>query len=260
MNNAKDRQSKPANKSYQEKKQFFDSLLTLYGRNVVYEILQDDSLNIYKLHLSSSNREEGIVRQIIATAKQRQIEIAWHDKKSLSRISKNGRQDQGVAIDIVTPNLVNEADFIDSLGEQYRILALDGVQNPQNLGMIIRSAAAGFFDAIVLPRHNSAKLSPLVMKASAGTMFKLPIVYCRHLNNLLSLLKGARIYALSSHASESIYDIKHFDKSVYVLGNENTGVSAEVSDCCTHSLKIPMHRGVESLNVSMTAAILSFLK
>jgi len=247
-------------KSYQEKKGFFDTLLTLYGRNVVDEVLADESLQIYKLHLAKSNKQDGIVKQIVSKAKQRNIEIVYHDKKALSRISKNARQDQGVAIDIIAPLHMEATKLKSHLGESYRVLALDGVQNPQNLGMIIRSAVAGHIDAIILPRHNSAKLSPLVMKASAGTLFKIPIVYCKTLEDVLDTFDGADIYALSSHAKENIYAANLKAKTVFVLGNESEGVSKTVMKYCNNAVSIPMQRGVESLNVAVTASLLAFMK
>jgi len=242
---------------YKEKKSFFDSVITLYGRNVVIEILQDESIEVHKLHLADSNKVDGAIKTITDLAQKRDIEISHHDKKALSRISKNAKQDQGVAIDIIAKSYkkVSEIKNLD----KFKLIALDGIQNPQNLGMIIRSCAAGNVDGIILPKKSSAKISPLVIKASAGTLFKLPIYYCNDLNEILGNLKDTKIYALDSHAKSSIYDIKKVDKSIYVLGNESDGVSSEVEKLCNDSLSIPMNRGVESLNVAVTASLLAFI-
>lgn len=249
---------KKDSKEYINKKKFFDSIVTLYGRNVVEEVLQDETLQIHKLHIASSNKIEGTMKNIISLAKKKGIEIVEHDKASLSRISKNAKQDQGVAVDIISPNY-KSAEELNSLPSSYRLLALDGVQNPQNLGMIIRSAAAGKIDGIILPKKNSAKISPLVMKASAGTMFKIDLYYCSSLEDVLkSLSKEATIYSLSSYAEESLLDLKVDEKSIFVLGNESEGVSSEISSLATKSVKIPMNRGVESLNVATTATLIAF--
>lgn len=242
---------------YKNKKKFFDSVITLYGRNVVVEVLKDMNVEIHKLHMSESNQIDGAIKKINALAKTRGIEILMHDKKSLSRISKNSKQDQGVAIDIVTKTYKSADDIKDM--NNYKLIALDGIQNPQNLGMIIRSCAAGFIDGIILPKKSSAKISPLVMKASAGTLFKLPIYYCNSLEDVFDGL-DADIYTLSSHAKNSIYNIKLGQKSVFVLGNESDGVSKEVNELCTKSISIPMQRGVESLNVAVTASLIAFIK
>jgi 23S rRNA (guanosine2251-2'-O)-methyltransferase len=245
-------------KEYKDKKAFFEKIITLYGRNVVIEILQDKTIDIHKLHMASSNKNDGPIKTILSLAKKRDIEITYHDKNALSRISKNAKQDQGVAIDIVADTYKNASE-IKSM-DSYRLIALDGIQNPQNLGMIVRSCAAGNIDGIILPKKNSAKISPLVIKASAGTLFKIPIFYCNALADILSDISDADIYTLSSHAKNSIYDVTPSKKSIFVLGNESEGVSKEVNSLCSDSIKIPMNRGVESLNVAVTASLLAFIK
>jgi len=126
--------------------------------------------------------------------------------------------------------------------------------------MIIRSCAAGNVDGIILPKKNSAKISPLVVKASAGTLFKLPIYFCDTLQEALKQYNEANIYALSSHADTTIFDIQESQKSIFVLGNESEGVTPEVAKLCNDSLAIPMNRGVESLNVAVTASLIAFMR
>lgn len=252
-------------KAYRDRKALYEQMITLYGRNVVDEVLDDLSVEVHALHLADSNRREGAVERMIAKADARGITIKYHTKAALSRISKNARQDQGVAIDIVTPTYrsaeVLLAGSRTQEAENGRLLALDGIHNPQNLGMIIRSSAAGNIDGILLPKQGSAKLSPLVMKASAGTLFKIPIYFCETLDAVLPDLKqrGWRLYGLSSHASETIRTLKTRDKTIFILGNESEGVSEAVAALCDQSIAIPMNRGVESLNVAVTAALLAFL-
>lgn len=246
-------------KEYLEKKAKFASMLTFYGRNVVIEILQDSTVDIYKVHLSSSNKEESQILKIRELAKKRNIEIKTHSKEALSRVSKNSKQDQGVAIDVYASNYKNSSQIFDDLGDNFRLLALDGINNPQNLGMIIRSAAAGNIDAIILSESKSAKLSPLVMKSSAGTVFKIPIYHTKNLAATLREFKNSEIYVLSSHANSSLKDLHVKSRSIFVLGNESDGVSKDVFNCSTSPIKIDMNRGVESLNVAITSAIISFL-
>ena len=243
---------------YKDKKAFFEKIITLYGRNVVIEVLQDSSIEVHKLHMASSNKPDGAIKTIISLAKTRQIEITYHEKNSLSRISKNAKQDQGVAIDIIAQTYLNANEL--KTKDTFRLIALDGIQNPQNLGMIIRSCAAGNVDGIILPKKSSAKISPLVIKASAGTLFKLPIYFCNALEDILPDLNNTNIYALSSHAKSSIYDLEVSKKSIFVLGNESDGVSQEVTNVCNNSISIPMKRGVESLNVAVTASLIAFMK
>ena len=242
---------------YLDKKAYFEKVITLYGRKVVVEVLQDENIKVHKLHMADSNKTDGAVKTILALAKTRNIEVTYHAKNSLSRISKNAKQDQGVAIDIIA-NTYKSANEIKNM-KSFKLIALDGVQNPQNLGMIIRSCAASEIDGIILPKKSSAKISPLVVKASAGTLFKLPIYYCNTLEDILPKLNDTKIYSLSSHAKKSIYEIEKSDKSIYVLGNESDGISAEIESICNDSLSIPMQREVESLNVAVTASLNAFM-
>jgi len=245
---------------YLAKKAFFDKVLTIYGRNAVMEALEDNSTTIHKLHLSKSNKDASVLEQMKSIAQKRGIEVAYHDKQSLSRISKNAKQDQGVALDIVLEHFGDEESFINA-HKAYRIIALDGVTNPQNLGMIIRSCAAGNIDAILLPTKGAAQISPLVIKASVGTLFKMPIIKTSNLANTLKSFQheGAKLYTLSSHAKNSYKDETYTDKTIFVLGNESEGVSKSVEALCDKSIAIPMQRGVESLNVAVTASLLAFL-
>jgi len=244
--------------TYKDKKAFFDKVITLYGRNVLVEILQDETIAIHKIHMADSNKEDGAIKTILSLAKQRNIEVFYHKKAALARISKNAKQDQGVAIDIIAQSYQNATVLFTQ--KKYKLIALDGIQNPQNLGMIIRSCAAGNVDGIILPKKNSAKISPLVVKASAGTLFKIPLYFCDTLEETLANLKDANIYKLSSHAKNDIYNLEQSSKSIFVLGNESEGVSEAVANCCNTSLAIPMQRGVESLNVAVTASLIAFMQ
>lgn len=245
---------------YLAKKAFFDKVLTIYGRNAVMEALVDEGVTIHKLHLSKSNKDAVVLEEMKRIAQKRDIEVKYHDKQSLSRISKNAKQDQGVALDIVLEHFGDEESF-KSIHKSYRIIALDGITNPQNLGMIIRSCAAGNVDAILLPTKGAAQISPLVIKASVGTLFKMPIIKTTNLKETLKSFKhdGADIYTLSSHANSSYKEQNYSDKIIFVLGNESEGVSKAVESICGESIAIPMQRGVESLNVAVTASLLAFL-
>lgn len=247
--------------TYLKKKRFFNSILTIYGRKPVLEALQDPSANIYRLHLASSNKSVGILDEIIDLATQKGAEIIYHERLALSRISKNAKQDQGVAADLVCKGYQSCEQFLATRPKhRYTLLALDGIKNPQNLGMIIRSACAGSIDAIILPQQGNAQIDPLVIKASAGTVFRAPILRCEKLTDALTAFKkqDATICSLSSYASETLKTFQPNAACIYVLGNETDGVSREVSELCNASVRIPMNNGVESLNVAVTAALIAF--
>lgn len=247
--------------AYRQKKQFFNKMLTIYGRNATMEALLDDKIVPYKLHLSSSNKPSKEISRLIELAQNKKIEISSHSKQELSRISKNSKQDQGVALDIKAPNFMTLDEFI-SLNSRYRIIAIDGVTNPQNLGMIIRSAAAGNIDAILLSTNSTATISSLVIKASAGTLFKIPIIKSKNLASDINSLQDSHdavSYLLDSHATESYKEVDYAPKSIFILGSESAGVSDAVREVGMHTITIPMNNNVESLNVAVTGALLSFI-
>ena len=248
--------------SYLKKKAFFDSMLTIYGRKPVLEALADAAIPVHCLHLADSNKPGGIIRELEELAAQRNIPIRHHSKLALSRISKNSREDQGVAADLRLPHYQRFDDFVAALTAHAatKIIALDRITNPQNMGMLIRSACAGGIDAILIPETGCAPLSPLVIKASAGTLFKCPIVRCADLRQALLHLRERQfeIGALSSHATDDLFALKKNVSRAYVLGNESDGVSPEIMALADLKIRIPMANGVESLNVAVTAALLAY--
>ena len=125
--------NRPDSPDYRRKKAFYDSLITIYGRKPVLEALNDKSLPVHKLHLADSNKRDGLVNEMIGLAERRGIDIAWHDRKALSRISKNGKQDQGVAADLQPQGYRPLEELLES-GNNFQLLALDGVLNPQKQG------------------------------------------------------------------------------------------------------------------------------
>ena len=250
----------PDSQEYLAKKAQFDQLLTVYGRKPVLEAISDSGLQPERLHLSNNNKSADIIKDILHWADKRNVEIRQHQPAALARISKNAKQDQGVALDVRCPDHQQLEDFLTSPPDKFRLIALDGITNPQNLGMIIRSVAASPCDGLLVSRRDTPKLSPLVIKASAGTLFKAPLIRLDKLGVGLKQLQelGTEICVLDSNASTDFAALASADKVVYVLGNETEGVSREIIGMATQRVAIPMCRGVESLNVAVTAALVAF--
>ncbi len=247
--------------AYTAKKSFYNKILTVYGRKPVLEALQDAQVVVHRLHLADSNKSAGIINEITELARAKGAEVLYHDRKALSRISKNSKQDQGVAVDLVCQGYVDYKDFINNKPrEHFELLALDGITNPQNLGMIIRSACAGAVDGILLPAKGSAKIDPLVIKASAGTVFKASILRCDNLPEALKTFQqlGTKVCGLSSHAKTGLAELPGNTARIFVLGNESEGVSKAVGTLSDELVSIPMRNGVESLNVAVTASLIAF--
>lgn len=236
-------------------------MLTVYGRKPVLETLQNAALKCHAVHLSSSNREAQIIEEIRQLAGTRGVPIKLHTREALARISKNGKQDQGVAVDIECPAFRQIDDCLGKFeSEHLKILALDGISNPQNLGMIIRSATAGNIDGIIVPRKGTAALGPLVIKSSAGTLYRAPLWLCNSLPDALRSCQqaGAQICTLEADSPVSLFEYGDRRPTVYVLGNETEGISSESRALADQRLSIPMRNGVESLNVAVTASLIAF--
>jgi len=234
--------------------------LTIYGRKPVLEALQDDAVRVLRVHLSRSNKASDTISEITALAQQLGVSIVRHSKLELSRISRNGRQDQGVAADLACSSL-HDADTLNKSAHRH-LIALDRINNPQNLGMAIRSIAAGYIDGLLLSRDaGTTGLSPLVIKASAGTFFRTPIFQCDELLGTLRNLKnsGYEIICLDAGAAQSLFEIAVPERCVFVLGNESDGVSPPIAALSDQRAAIPLQAGVESLNVAVTAALVSFM-
>ncbi|MEY4589101.1 MAG: hypothetical protein RL497_1177 [Pseudomonadota bacterium] len=245
---------------YQAKKRQLSRMLTIYGRNPVLEALQDDRLKVFRLHLADSNKANAQLNQMQDLAQKKGAEVMWHSKQALSRISKNSQQDQGVALDVITEGFCQEDEWCAALPDQFELMAADGVTNPQNLGMIIRSLCASPLHGLLLPEKGCAKLDALVIKASAGTLFRTPIIHTSNLADCLRRLKqqGTCVYGLDAQGAQSLAQFKAPKRCVMVMGNESTGLSAEVKSLCDGFISIPMSRGVESLNVSVAASLIAF--
>lgn len=253
---------------YRQKKIQFDNMLTIYGRKPVLEALEDSAIPIYRIHLADSNKSAAILSRIEQLAGGRNIEIQYTDKRSLSRISRNSKQDQGVAADLALPGYQQLSTFLSGYHAQShdRFLAVDNVSNPQNLGMIIRSAAAAGIRGLIIPSQGSAAIGPLVIKASAGAIFKCPILRCEKLVDAIGALKSAAVTVASLSAdtasknSISLFELMRTEPraTLFVLGNETDGVSGQTAALADLSVFIPMNNSVESLNVAVTAALIAF--
>jgi 23S rRNA (guanosine2251-2'-O)-methyltransferase len=239
-----------------------DNSLTIFGRNPVQEALESNEIKVLRVHLADSNKPGDAIKKIERLAKQQSVDVRYHSKLELSRISRNGRQDQGVAADIHCPTL-QPWNTLTGFKPTGRLLAVDRINNPQNLGMIIRSACAGGMDGLLLPSEpGNTRLSPLVIKASTGTLFKFPIYQCVKLSETLGELQshGYKVCSLQGDAEQSLLDSRAKEPTIYIVGKVSEGVSAEVGEMADYQRGIPMNNGVESLNVAVAAALIAFMR
>jgi len=239
-------------------------MVTVYGRNAVLEALEDPTLVLFRLHCASSNQPSDIIRKIEALAQARGVETVTHTKQALSRISKNGRQDQGVALDVVTPghktleNHLSNVSVDDSATEEW--LLVDGITNPQNLGMMIRSVAASPISGIIIPAKGNASIDALVIKASAGSLFRARILRATSIEEAIRMLKARQyqLIGLAGEAVQTLSQISVHSRRVFVVGSETYGLSNHTKQQADQLCRIPMANGVESLNAAVTASLVAF--
>ena len=136
-----------------------------------------------------------------------------------------------------------------------RIIALDGVQDPGNLGTIIRSSVAFNFDTILLSKDCVDTYNTKVLRATQGMILKVNIIRC-DLCEVLSKLDNYKIYGTSVVNGKNIKDVKEKNNIVVVMGNEGTGVTNEVQELCNDFIYIPMNKNCESLNVAVASSII----
>ena len=246
---------------YLKKKQFFDRILTIYGRNPVNEAIRDPNVEIFRLHLSESNKPAKVLDDVIQLCRKRGAEVLYHSKKDLSRISKNAKQDQGIAVDLQMRYFYTFDEVLEkNINAKDQYIALDGITNPQNLGMIIRSVCASPLKGLILPKNGCAKIDSLVIKASTGTLFRTPIFQSSSLGESLKSAKkkGFEIIALDVNAPTALKDYHPKKPCIFTLGNESDGLSPTVQQQCDKAIRIPMCNNVESLNVAITASLIAF--
>lgn len=236
-----------------------DRFLTVYGRKPVLEALTDSGLQVDKVILADTARGPGAA-EIQRAAKAAGVPVQRASEHRVKVLAGNGKQDQGVLADVVAPRMRSLAAALNDRIPPSRVLVLDGITTPANVGMILRTATAAGLDGVVVPRRGVAALDPMVVKASAGVAFRAPVLRCGSAREAAELLTeaGYSLYALGASAKTTVFDVDLPQRVAFVLGGETAGVGAEVGELVTEWLSIPMPGEVESLNVSAAAAVLSF--
>lgn len=235
-----------------------DRFVTVYGRNPVIEVLDDPGLVVDKVVLAEGVRGHGI-GEIIGLARDRGVPLQRASAERVKKLAGNGRQDQGVFADVVAPRMRPLDDALDDVTLR-RILLLDGITTPANVGMILRTATAAGIDGVVIPRRGVASIDPLVVKASAGVAFRAPILKAATAAEAAQALAAAgfHLVGLAADGPSSLFEATWPEHVAFVLGSETAGVSAEVAEHVRSWVSIPMAGGVESLNVAAAAAVVCF--
>ncbi|OOC42249.1 23S rRNA (guanosine(2251)-2'-O)-methyltransferase RlmB [Thermosipho sp. 1074] len=227
--------------------------MKVYGRNVLKEILEND-VSVKMVYFSNSKSRD--LEKLIESVKQRNMPYTIANDKILERIS-NEKKHQGVVIDIGKFEYKDEL-IIEEITNPF-IVILDQIQDPHNFGAIIRTSVASGVDAIVIPKNNSVKVTPAVVKVSVGTIFKTNIVQVTNLSRFIEKIKKLGVWVYGAAMEGKAYHKVDLKKPVaLVLGNEGSGIRENVKNKCDDLISIPMKNKVESLNVSVSAGILLY--
>ena len=230
------------------------------GRNSVLELLESGK-DINKIYIAKGEKH-GSINKIIAKAKENKVVIVEIEKEKLNKMAQTNNP-QGV-IAIVPPfdyasvdDILNEAK---SKNEKAFILILDGIEDPHNLGSIIRTAETAGVHGIIIPKRRSAQVNSTVNKTSAGATNFMKIARVNNINETIEYLKNNDIwiYGTDGEAKEMYYDEDMKGNVAIVIGSEGFGMSRLVKENCDFLLKIPMKGKITSLNASVSAGIIMY--
>ena len=240
-----------------EKEEYNDQV---EGRNAVLELLESGR-DINKI-LVANGEKHGSIHKILAIAKERKIIVTEIEKNKLNQIAQTPNN-QGV-IAIVPPyDYCEVEDILDEAkrkNEKPFILILDGIEDPHNLGSIIRTAETAGVHGIIIPKRRAASVNSTVSKVSAGAVEYMKIARVNNINETIRYLKEQDVWICGTDMdTDTIYTKQDYKMPIaIVIGSEGFGISRLVRESCDYVVNIPMVGKVNSLNASVAAGVLIY--
>lgn len=228
----------------------------IYGTNAVTEAIIERPDIVVAVHGQSQKHGE-----VMRLAREQKIAVAELDyKRPPTGIDKDDPHQGLIAQIKLNKLLVPYRDFIHSIepDKGTAVAILGEIQDPHNVGAIIRSAAAFGLAGVFIPPHRQASVTATVIKVSAGMAFRVPLVEISNVNTTIRDLKdkGFWVYGLAGDDGSVSLNEEQFDRATaFVVGNEGEGLREKTREVCDTLLKIPMHPRCESLNASVAAAV-----
>ena len=236
------------------------------GRNAVLEALKSgreiEKINIQKT--GDGEHPSGSIKQIIAKAKEAKIPVYHSDKAFMDKLLDGAKVNcQGViatASDFSYCSVEYMLALAEERGEKPFIIILDGLEDPHNLGAIMRTAECAGAHGLIIPKRRSVGLTAVVAKTSAGALEYLPVARVSNIVNTIRELKerGLWIYGTAADADSSLYRTNLTGPAAIVIGNEGEGMSRLVRESCDVLVSIPMKGKISSLNASAAAAVMLY--
>ena len=230
------------------------------GRNSVLELLESGK-DINKIFIAKGEKH-GSINKIIASAKERKIITVTKDKRQMDTIATTTNY-QGV-IAIVPPYEYCEIEDIleaaNDKNEDPFVLVLDGIEDPHNLGSIIRTAETAGVHGVIIPKRRAALVNSTVNKVSAGAVEHMKVARVTNISESIEKLKKQGIWVCGTdiNTDKYYYNQDLTGPLAIVIGNEGKGISKKVLEKCDFLVKIPMRGKVTSLNASVSAGIIMY--
>ncbi len=231
----------------------------IYGTLPVLEALRADNRRVDKVLIADGGKEHRLA-EIVDLCRSRSI--AWNrvPRDTFAKHLEPGINHQGVIAFIASADYVSIDEILKNAGDPPLIVILDGVEDPRNLGAILRVAECAAVDGVVIPERRAVGLTETVAKSSAGAIEYVKIAKTGNLNRLVEALKEKDIWVVGSSADAEM-DYTEWDwarPSALVLGGEGGGLHRLVAENCDVLVKIPMYGKIDSLNVSVAAGVILF--
>jgi len=224
----------------------------IVGRNTVLEAIKAKR-KVYELYI-----QKGTNQEMLSIAKERHIKIKIHDKQSLNQLLDGAHQGVGALVDDYSYKSLEDVLAMEK--EHKFFVMLDSLEDPHNLGAILRSADAFGVDAVIIPKNRSVKLNATVAKVSTGAIEYVNVVEVTNLAQTMEKLKkhGFWIAGTDASAKQTIGQIDTDTSLCVVIGSEGKGMHRLVKEKCDYHVKIPMVGHVNSLNASVSAGIVIY--
>ena len=236
-----------------------DKELTIEGRNAVMEAFRSGR-TVDRLYVQDGLKD-GPILSIIREAKKQETILSYIKKERLDQMSETGRH-QGVIAHVAAYAYATVEEMLEKArekGEPPFLMLLDGIEDPHNLGAIIRTANLAGAHGVIIPKRRAVGLTAAVARASAGALNYTPVAKVTNLTQTMEDLKQKGIwFVCADMAGQRMYDLDLRGPIGLVIGNEGEGVSRLVRENCDFTAAIPMSGDIDSLNASVAAGVLAF--
>lgn len=228
--------------------------MIVYGKNV-YSTLQNDPDSIEKVYVLQGLKDAKLLKSI----QKSNLKVEYCNRAKLDKIA-NSTHHNGVAVKVSEIETYSIEELVRRAKKPGLLVALDGVQDPHNVGAILRTCDCTGVDGVILTKHNSCGLTPTVVKASTGAAYTVPVSIVTNLSQTLRNLKQEGYWVVGTDMKdareyrEGMYD----SPTVLVIGSEDQGISNLVKKQCDYMVYLPMVGSITSLNASVAAAVLMY--